>query len=56
MTGPAAQLSGRVEGHSTVWQPASSRDRRVVRTARGLRVYAVLVGMAIVSGRASASR
>jgi hypothetical protein len=39
--------------HSAVWQPASPRHRRVVRTARGLRVFAVLVGVAVVTSRSS---
>ena len=37
-------------------QPAAPRARRVVRTARGLRVFAIMVGVAIVSGRSSGLR
>jgi hypothetical protein len=46
-------MSDRIQ-HSAAWRPASPADRRLVRTARGLRVFAVLVGIAVVSGRASA--
>jgi hypothetical protein len=33
------------------WRRAAPHDRRIARTARGLRVFALLVGVAIVSGR-----
>ncbi|MET0863195.1 MAG: hypothetical protein ABWZ98_02560 [Nakamurella sp.] len=42
--------------HSATWQPARPRQPRLVRTARGLRVFALLVGVAAVSSRASARR
>jgi len=38
---------------SAQWRPAAPHDRRIARTARGLRVFALLVGVAIVSGRPS---
>ncbi len=38
---------------SAQWRPAAPHDRRITRTARGLRVFALLVGVAIVSGRSS---
>jgi hypothetical protein len=38
---------------SAQWRPAAPHDRRLARTARGLRVFAFLVGVAIVSGRGS---
>ena len=36
---------------SAQWSPAAPHDRRITRTARGLRVFVLLVGVAIVSGR-----
>ena len=42
--------------HSAAWQPAAPRHRRIVRTARGLRVFALLIGVAVVSSRASGRR
>jgi hypothetical protein len=42
--------------HSAAWQPATPRYRRGFRTAKGLRVFAVLVGVAVVTGRSSNRR
>ncbi|MEP6561772.1 MAG: hypothetical protein ABJD68_11970 [Nakamurella sp.] len=42
--------------HSAAWQPARQRQQRIVRTASGLRVFALLVGVAVLSGRASSHR
>ena len=39
--------------HSAQWRPAAPIDRRLVRKAHGLRVYAMLVGVAVLSGRVS---
>lgn len=54
--GTRAHLRQPANGHSASWQPAAPRARRVVRTARGLRVFAIMVGVAIVSGRSSGLR
>jgi hypothetical protein len=37
--------------HSAAWRGAGPLDRRLVRRAHGLRIYAVLVGVAVLSGR-----
>ena len=37
--------------HSAAWRGSAPTDRRIVRKARGLRVYAMLVGVAVLSGR-----
>jgi hypothetical protein len=43
---------GAVMSHASAqWRPAAPHDRRIARTARGLRMFALLVGVAIVSGR-----
>ena len=39
--------------HSADWEPATRRYRRGTRTASGLRVFAVLVGVAVVTGRST---
>jgi hypothetical protein len=39
--------------HSAAWEPAAPRYRRGTRTASGLRVFAALLGVAIVTGRSS---
>ena len=39
------------EHHSAAWRGSAPTDRRIVRKARGLRVYAMLVGVAVLSGR-----
>jgi hypothetical protein len=42
--------------HSAAWEPAAPRYRRGTRTATGLRVFAVLVGVAVVTSRSSHRR
>ncbi|WP_395727982.1 hypothetical protein [Nakamurella sp.] len=37
--------------HSAAWRGAVPPDRRFVRRAHGLRIYAMLVGVAVLSGR-----
>lgn len=37
--------------HSAVWRPPSPLHRRAVRTAHGLRVFALLVGVAVITSR-----
>ena len=39
--------------HSATWQPAAARNRHLVGRARGVGVFAMMVGVAIISGRAS---
>ncbi|WP_420120477.1 hypothetical protein [Nakamurella sp.] len=44
-------MTERHEHHSAAWRAAGPVDRRLVRRASGLRVYAMLVGVAVLSGR-----
>lgn len=37
--------------HSAQWRAAAPTDRRLVRKAHGLGVWAMLVGVAVLSGR-----
>jgi hypothetical protein len=46
-------MSERKDQHSAAWRAAGPADRRIVRRAHGLRVYAMLVGVAVLSGRVS---
>lgn len=44
-------MSERNHQHSAAWHGAAPVDRRLTRRVRGLGVYAMLVGVAVLSGR-----
>lgn len=44
-------MTERHEPHSAAWRGAGPVDRRLVHRAHGLRIYAMLVGVAVLSGR-----
>lgn len=47
---PTDMPTDRIIAHSAAWRGPSA-DRRIAGRARGLRVYAILVGVAVLSGR-----